>query len=93
MINQLHEQAMEVGIHEAKTKLSKLIPAVLSGEEVIITKSGHPLVKLVPVQAQGGLRQVGLYQGKLKFKADFPYLLPEEIVKDFWPVDPNDAKT
>jgi prevent-host-death family protein len=83
---------MEVGIHEAKTKLSKLIPAALSGEEVIITKSGHPLVKLVPVQAKGGLRQVGLYQGKLEFRADFPYLLPKEIVDRFWPVDPNVAK-
>ena len=40
---------MKVGIHEAKTKLSKLIPAALAGEEVIITKAGHPLVKLVPV--------------------------------------------
>ncbi|MBW2634871.1 MAG: type II toxin-antitoxin system Phd/YefM family antitoxin [Deltaproteobacteria bacterium] len=75
---------MEVGIHEAKTKLSKLIPIVLSGEEVIITKSGHPLVKLVPVQAKSRLRQVGLYQGKLKFRDDFPYLLPEEIIKGFW---------
>ena len=43
---------MKVGIHEAKTKLSKLIPAVLAGEEVIITKAGHPLVKLVPVAEQ-----------------------------------------
>ena len=32
---------MKVGIHEAKTKLSKLIPAVLAGEEVIITKAGQ----------------------------------------------------
>ena len=31
---------MEVGIHEAKTKLSKLIPAALAGEEVVITKQG-----------------------------------------------------
>ncbi len=47
---------MKIGIHEAKTRLSKLIPAVLSGEEVIITKSGTPLVKLVPVQEQGSAR-------------------------------------
>jgi len=32
---------MKVGIYEAKTKLSKLIPAVLTGEEVIITTAGH----------------------------------------------------
>ena len=47
---------MKIGIHEAKTRLSKLIPAVLSGEEFIITKSGKPLVKLVPVQGKGGDR-------------------------------------
>ena len=40
---------MKAGTHEAKTKLSKLIPAVLVGEEAIITKVGHPLVKLVHV--------------------------------------------
>jgi prevent-host-death family protein len=43
---------MKVGIHEAKARLSKLIPNVLAGEEVIITKAGHPLVKLVPVAEQ-----------------------------------------
>ena len=58
---------MEIGIHEAKTKLSKLIPAVLAGEEVIITKSGHPLVKLVPIQETGGKRQLGIYSRKMKF--------------------------
>ena len=52
---------MKIGIHEAKTRLSKLIPAVLSGEEVIITKSGKPLVKLVPVEEQKGERPLGCY--------------------------------
>ncbi len=75
---------MEIGIHEAKTKLSKLIPAVLSGEEVIITKLGRPLVKLVPVQKQKGLRRIGAYTGKIKFHVDPLKPLPEEIIDDFW---------
>ena len=75
---------MEVGIHEAKTKLSKLIPVVLSGEEVIITKSGYPLVKIVPVQEQSGKRQLGLYKGKIKFNDDILKPLPDEIIDDFW---------
>ncbi len=37
-----------VNIHEAKTHLSKLIQQVLHGEEVIIAKSGIPLIKLTP---------------------------------------------
>ncbi|MBW1800889.1 MAG: type II toxin-antitoxin system Phd/YefM family antitoxin [Deltaproteobacteria bacterium] len=76
---------MKVGIHEAKTNLSKLIPAVLAGEEVIITKAGHPLVKLVPVQKHIGKRRLGAYQGKVKFHHDLLETLPEEVVGDFWP--------
>ena len=75
---------MKIGIHEAKTKLSKLIPAVLSGEEVIITKSGNPLVKLVPVQEQGSERPLGAYAGKIIFQGDLLEPLPEEIIDDFW---------
>ena len=40
---------MEVNIHDAKTNLSKLIAAVESGEEVIIARSGTPVVRLVQV--------------------------------------------
>ena len=76
---------MKVGIHEAKTKLSKLIPVVLSGEEVIITKAGRPLVKLVPVQEQVGKRQLGSYKGKIKFHHDLLEPLPEEVIVNFWP--------
>jgi antitoxin (DNA-binding transcriptional repressor) of toxin-antitoxin stability system len=36
----------QVTIHEAKTNLSKLIQEALLGEEVIIAKGKHPLVKL-----------------------------------------------
>jgi len=76
---------MEVGIHEAKTKLSKLIPAALAGEEVIITKSGRPLVKLVPVQQPQGSRPLGLYAGKVKIKEDLLEPLPPSVADDFWP--------
>lgn len=40
----------EFGVHEAKTHFSKLLERALSGEEVVITRSGEPLVTLVPVQ-------------------------------------------
>jgi prevent-host-death family protein len=82
---------MKIGIHEAKTKLSKLIPAVLSGEEVIITKSGHPLVKLVPVKESGGKRQLGIYSDKMMFHEDFDEPLPDDILNDFWPEPADDV--
>lgn len=38
---------MQVTVHAAKTHLSKLIEAVLAGEEVIIAKGKQPVVKIV----------------------------------------------
>lgn len=75
---------MKVGIHEAKTKLSKLIPAVLAGEEVIITKGGKPLVRMVPMQETSENRSLGLYAGKITINGDLLSPLPEDIIDDFW---------
>ena len=35
---------MQTNIHEAKSKLSQLAEAALAGEEVIIARSGTPLI-------------------------------------------------
>ncbi len=39
---------MLVNIRDAKTNFSKLITRALDGEEIIITKDGNPLIKLIP---------------------------------------------
>lgn len=41
--------SIEVNVHEAKTHLSRLLNQALAGEEVIIMRSGRPLVRLLPV--------------------------------------------
>lgn len=40
-----------VGAFEAKTKLSELLDLVERGEEVVITRRGAPVARLVPVRA------------------------------------------
>lgn len=40
----------EFGVHEAKTHFSRLLDRALAGEEIIVTRSGEPLVRLVPAQ-------------------------------------------
>ncbi len=44
---------MLVNVHEAKTRLSKLIAAAEAGDEVVIARQGKPVVKLVPVHLAG----------------------------------------
>jgi prevent-host-death family protein len=42
---------MVVGAFEAKTHLSALLERVAQGEEVVITKHGRPVARLVPAAA------------------------------------------
>ena len=44
---------MIVTIQQAKKDLENLIEKVLSGEDVVITKAGKPVAKLMPYQEAG----------------------------------------
>lgn len=50
---------VEVNIHEAKTQLSRLIEAVLRGEEVVISKRNRPVARLVPIAEPAVSRELG----------------------------------
>lgn len=61
-----------VGIHEAKTHLSKLIERVLEGQEVIISRSGEPVAKLLPIDKKPLKKRVpGMDKGKVWIADDF----------------------
>ena len=59
-----------VTVHEAKTNLSRLIAAVLAGEEVVIARGKVPAVKLVPVLPKPK-RVPGLWKGKIDIGPEF----------------------
>jgi len=68
---------MQVTIHAAKTNLSKLIDAALSGEEVVIAKGRKPVVKIVPI-GQAPFK-IGLLKGQVGGKGpDFFESMDEE---------------
>ena len=46
-----------VGAYEAKTHLSELLEKVEAGGEIIITKHGAPVAKLVPVKKEATVEQ------------------------------------
>lgn len=43
---------LKVGAFEAKTHLSSLLARVARGEEVLITKRGKPVARLVPAEQE-----------------------------------------
>ena len=66
-----------VNVHEAKTKLSRLLAQVEAGEDVIIARSGTPVARLQLVQ-HPGKREFGAMKGKIELGDEFFDPLPEE---------------
>ena len=54
---------MLVNMLEAKTQLSKLVEAVMRGEEVVIANRGKPMVRLVKAEASAPKRAWGVWEG------------------------------
>jgi prevent-host-death family protein len=75
---------MEVDICEAQTHLSRLLERVALGEEVIITKGGKPLAKLVPAETLPARRWLGSAKGEFTVPDDFNDPVPKEIEDLFW---------
>jgi prevent-host-death family protein len=76
-----------VNIHEAKTTLSQLLESVLAGEDVVISKAGTPLARLIPYHIQKKPRSPGIWKGKVTMADDFDEPLPPEILNGFLGVD------
>lgn len=72
----------EVNIHEAKTHLSRLLNRVASGEEIVISRAGKPIARLVPIGAPV-TRQLGRDQGVFTVPDDFDHPLPDDVLAEF----------
>jgi prevent-host-death family protein len=71
-----------VGIHQAKTHLSRLLEDVAAGEEVVITRRGEAVATLVPVQPAAA-RRFGIDEGRFAVPDDFDAPLPDEVLDAF----------
>ncbi len=67
---------VKANIHEAKTNLSRLIERAAAGEEVIISKAGKPVARLIPYAEAKKPRRIGIWKGKIWIAPDFDELPP-----------------
>jgi prevent-host-death family protein len=73
---------MEVNVHQAKTHLSRLLQRVAAGEEIVISRAGTPIAKIVPLGPKPGRRQPGRLAGKMKVPRAF-FAADAEIARHF----------
>ena len=67
----------QVGIHEAKTHLSRLLRRVAAGEVIVIAKGGVPLARLVPIHSRAR-RELGGDAGTVMVHGAFDAPLDED---------------
>ena len=61
----------QFNIHEAKTHLSRLIDRVEHGEEIVISRAGTPVAKLVPLAPRARRTRRGSLAGRLVLSPDW----------------------
>lgn len=76
-----------VGVHEAKTNLSRLIDQAAKGESFIIAKGGTPLVKVMAIDSPGTgqQRRLGFMAGQFRVPDDFDHMGAAELRQLFEP--------
>ncbi len=67
-----------VDMHEAKTRLSELVAEAERGGEVILTRHGVPVARLVAFQQAAPRRRFGAMKGRARTGNTFLDPLPDE---------------
>lgn len=76
------EPLPQFNIHEAKTNLSRIVERVELGEEIIISRAGKPVVKVIPLAQRVNRRGRGSLAGKLVLAADWDSRDVNEAIAD-----------
>jgi prevent-host-death family protein len=74
-----------VGMFEAKTHFSALIDGVVEGEEVLVTRKGVPVARIVPVGTTTprtfGIARALFESGEIAVSDDFDAPLPPDMLR------------
>lgn len=78
------DAAEQFNIHEAKTQLSRIIERVEKGEQVVISRAGVPVAKVVPFPRQLRRTGRGSLAGQIELADDWDApAVNEQIADDF----------
>jgi prevent-host-death family protein len=78
------EAAAQFNIHDAKTNLSRIIERVEHGEEIIISRAGKPVAKVIPLTRTAHRTGRGSLRGKLVAAVDWDSdEVNDSIARDF----------
>ena len=72
-----------VNIYDAKTRLSQLVDKAASGEDVVVSRNGKPLVRITRLEAPKRRIRFGVLKGQVNIAADFDAPLAKDVLTGF----------
>ena len=72
-----------VNVHEAKTHFSKLLARVEKGHQVLISRAGKPVARLVPHAERPRAPVFGGDRGTFVVPEDFDAPIPDDVLASF----------
>lgn len=72
-----------IPLTKAKARFSELVRRASDGEEIVISKAGKPVAKLVPLAPALIPRKPGGWEGKVWIAEDFDAPLPQNLQASF----------
>jgi len=73
----------QFNVAEAKARFSELIDEAAKGKTIVIAKSGTPVAKIVPLEAEQRKIKFGLMKGQIWIADDFDAPLPDDLLTAF----------
>lgn len=83
---------MQINIFQAKNKLSSLIVAAEQGEEIVIARNGHPVVKLIKYTAPK-IRPPGIWANQIEYSNDWDSPATNEAIEGLFSENDNASAT
>jgi prevent-host-death family protein len=74
------KMSLKGNVHEAKTQFPKLLKKVGNREEVVISKAGKPVARLIAINERPTQRIAGSAKEKVFIAKDFDAPLPEFLI-------------
>ena len=72
-----------VNIYDAKTRLSQLVDKAASGEDVVVSRNGKPLVRITRLEQPKRRIRFGVLKGRIEIASDFDAPLPRKVIAAF----------
>ncbi len=75
-----------LNLTEVKAKLSEVVDRASRGEEIIVTRMGHPIARITRYEPMMSNQRLGVFRGRIRLADDFDGW-PDDIARDLGVVD------